>query len=153
VTIGSATTHFRARLRQVVQLDKVPRLARAGSILVTFALVCLGWVFFRSRSLGDALFMIRHMGDDLPHALYATMSSASARERLLYLNQGREVFLWAVAGIAALELVHAFQRHGGMRHLLSAQPAWVRWTFYYAVVLAVMLGGVFTRTQFIYFQF
>jgi len=153
VTIGSATTHLRARLRQVVQLDKVPRLARAGSILVTFALVCLGWVFFRSRSLGDALFMIRHIGDDLPHALFATMSSASARERLLYLDQGAGVFLWAVAGIAALELVHAFQRHGGMRHLLSAQPTWVRWSFYYAVVLAVMLGGVFTRTQFIYFQF
>jgi alginate O-acetyltransferase complex protein AlgI len=153
VTIGLATAQARAHLRDLVQLHRVPRLARAGSILVTFALVCFGWVFFRARNLGDALFMIRHMSDGLPHALYATVSSASARERLLYLDQGAGVFLWAVAGIAALELVHAFQRHGGMRNLLSTQPAWLRWTFYYALLLAVMLGGVFTRTQFIYFQF
>jgi len=153
VTIGLATARIRARLGDLTQLHRVPRLARAGSILVTFTLVCVGWVFFRARNLGDALFMIRHMGDGLPHALYATMSSASARESFLYLGQGRGVFLWAVAGIAALELVHAFQRHGGMRNLLSTQPAWLRWTFYYALVLAVMLGGVFTRTQFIYFQF
>src|SRR5207245_5872253 len=60
VTVGMATARLRARLRCAAHLDRWPRAARAGSIFVTFALVCLGWAFFRSRTLADALVMLNH---------------------------------------------------------------------------------------------
>lgn len=153
VAIGSATSGARARAGRLAHLHRHPRLARAGAVLTTFVLVSIGWIFFRAATLGDALYMLRHLGDGVPAALQAVATDAGARDHLLYVGLGARTFLLALAGIAALELVHAGQRHGRMRELVAAQPAWLRWTFYYALLLAVMTAGVFTRTQFIYFQF
>jgi len=52
-----------------------------------------------------------------------------------------------------MELVHLKQRHRSVREQLANKPIWVRWVAYYALMLACLIFGVFTASQFIYFQF
>ena len=153
VTMGAATAGVRAKLAARAGLHRAPTLARAGAVLATFVLVCVGWIFFRAASIGDAVYVLGHLTAGLPASLRAVAEDPAARERLLYLGQGAASFVLALVGIVVLELVHAGQRHERMRALVATQPTWLRWSLYYALVLSVMFAGVFTRTQFIYFQF
>ena len=52
-----------------------------------------------------------------------------------------------------MELIHFIQRHRSIRHMLMEQPAWLRWSVYYALGFGILLFGVFQKRQFIYFQF
>ncbi len=153
VTVGAGTASPRERFRRAVGLDRHPRLSRGLAIVTTFLLVCLAWIFFRAGSIGDAFYIIHHLPDRLPETIRGVASDRAIRNRELYLGHGLRAFAIAVLGIFVLESVHFAQRRGRMRQLLREQPGWLRWSFYYAVALAIMLGGVFRRTQFIYFQF
>jgi hypothetical protein len=59
----------------------------------------------------------------------------------------------ALLSIVALELVQWLHRRFSLTALLSPRPVMLRWSVYTAVVLAVVLLGVYRNNQFIYFQF
>ncbi len=54
-----------------------------------------------------------------------------------------------------MEGVHLLQRHGSIRHMLTAKPAWFRWSLYYSMIVLILLfAKVGPEAQrFIYFQF
>jgi alginate O-acetyltransferase complex protein AlgI len=103
-------------------------------VVVTFALVCIGWVFFRAATLQDSLTVLSQM--------------FSAGEGTVAVPP------WLVA-LIALSLILAFveERRGGFERL--AQGA--SWAYVMAVVtmlFVVELVGVTDRTvPFVYFQF
>jgi D-alanyl-lipoteichoic acid acyltransferase DltB (MBOAT superfamily) len=53
---------LRARIRPRVRSLAAARWVRAAKIVVTFHLVCLGWVFFRARSIGAAATVLSNLG-------------------------------------------------------------------------------------------
>jgi alginate O-acetyltransferase complex protein AlgI len=55
--------------------------------------------------------------------------------------------------IGFMEIIHLTQRKRDMRMMLVDKPIWVRWAFYYALTFSIIFLGVFTKRQFIYFQF
>ena len=61
--------------------------------------------------------------------------------------------LLAYGLIAFLVGVQWLQRRGSVRARWAAAPAPVRWGLYYALMLGILVLGVFGQTQFIYFQF
>lgn len=109
--------------------------------LVTFLLVCLAWVFFRARTVEDALYILGHMGSGW---------SLSAWRALGLLP--RNLLIMALAWLL-LELVQAGQERFRVRSWVRRQPTVVRWVLYYAVALILIALGVYNRSQFIYFQF
>lgn len=121
----------------------------------TFAFVCIGWVFFRARSLSDAVFLLRHsVPQGLRQLLTIRNEDAVGRAHLLWLDQRPREVLLSVLLIGLLLGVDAFQaRVGSIGSAVSRQKAPMRWAMYYALVCAILLLGVFTQTQFIYFQF
>ena len=59
-----------------------------------------------------------------------------------------------LAFVVALAVVQLLQRGRRLRTVISRQSAWIRWSLYYGVVLAIVLFGRFDEPQaFIYFQF
>jgi alginate O-acetyltransferase complex protein AlgI len=58
-------------------------------------------------------------------------------------------FIW----IALLLLVHVLQAKKGAGKFLSLLPIAVRWAIYVFFFFALLLFGVFTNEEFIYFQF
>jgi len=142
------THHLRQRVVEVLQIHQWPALHKCLRVGLTFALVCIAWVFFRASSLADAGYILTHAFQGLheggkPTGLY----------RLLHMGLDRYNLAVAILSIAFMESVHLLQRHRRIRHMLAEKPLWLRWSVYYALIFGILFFGVFERQQFIYFQF
>jgi D-alanyl-lipoteichoic acid acyltransferase DltB (MBOAT superfamily) len=105
------------------------------NILFTFALTCLAWVFFRSKTLTDALLYLKRMATDW-HFSSQYFSIERYSEELVYLLI---IFVW----------VEWQTRH--KIEPISGKYSWVKLGFCLASILAL---GVFSDyKEFIYFQF
>ena len=67
--------------RTVAQKSKGARVVQSAlQVLLTFALVCFAWVFFRANTLSDAFYGLSHM--------FAGISSPMARAVRRYMSRG-----------------------------------------------------------------
>jgi alginate O-acetyltransferase complex protein AlgI len=109
-------------------------LVRIPLTVLTFAVVCLGWVFFRAKTFGAAVFVIREM------------FSKNIGVSLLSPLQ--------VKLIAATLVVALAEEYGSVLTRLTASPLWVRTA---ATVVALLAIELFTASEqsipFVYFQF
>jgi alginate O-acetyltransferase complex protein AlgI len=140
------TEDTRERLARATGLAALPGLRHALKVATTFSLVCVAWVFFRAVDVHDAFYVIGHMFRGF---------SLSAESMAGLLDLGLDGFQWIVAlvAIAILEIVQWMERNGRLDPGLSAQPVYVRWAAYYALVAGTLFFGSFTQAEFIYFQF
>jgi alginate O-acetyltransferase complex protein AlgI len=108
-------------------------------ILVTFHLFIFGAVFFRSRNLSDAWYVITHF----PGTNFSQIKLVFKTGEMLLMT-----------GLVLLLLaVHVVQeRRGSIRQLLKTKPLVIRWAIYYLFVISIFLG-MYKTAQFIYFQF
>ena len=142
IIIGNLTKTFRARMVSFVGLNKIPRVHNALRMLLTFHLVVFGWIFFRARSLHDALYIITHSFQGI-RASIASFNTAFNSEELAI----------AIFSIGFLEGIHALQRRRGVRGWLTAKPWYYRWSIYYVMVTALIMFAQSDAQPFIYFQF
>lgn len=108
--------------------------------LVVFHLVCVGWVFFRANTLADAWEIL----------------SSICRDPLGTPFLDSTALGYGFLGIAVLLLVEVYQHvhpETRVRDLIQRQILAVRWAVCLAGIFAIILGGVDSGTQFIYFQF
>ena len=134
----------RRKKRVHLSLKMTPTVVNALKIFGTFNLVSFTWIFFRANSLSDALYIIRHLFVNLESqtSLFSTIPG------------GWYEWTIALAAIFLMEFVHWLQRSGGgPRKVIRHQPAWLRWTVYYGLVIVIFMFGKFGATEFIYAQF
>lgn len=129
---------------------RLPKLFKTLQVLSTFTLICFSWIFFRSQNLNDAWYVVTHLFSDITN-ISTYYSQILALVDFDYF--GKTGFLISVLSILFMETVHFIQRHNKMRHLLSKSPIWLRWSFYYGIVLTIMFLGISGKNNFIYFQF
>ena len=135
LSLSRATLSTRNRLNE--RLGIPLWLRDSIRMVITFHLVCVSWVFFRAESLHDATHMLVGMCTDLGAP---------------FIN--RTILLQAVFGIAVLLAVQVTQsRVGSVRTWMSTKPLPIRWTCWYFLLFSIVLLGVDSGTQFIYFQF
>jgi len=139
LTTGIATAKLRARLAGAVRLDRVPRLHAFLKGIVTFHLVCLGWVVFRANKIGDVGVLLRNLFQ-------------SSSEDPSMPMRGSELRLGALA-ILVLLIVHALQAKEPIHERWARRPVALRMAGYCALVLVIVAFGVFGGQEFIYFQF
>ncbi|MCC9136457.1 MBOAT family O-acyltransferase [Pontibacter silvestris] len=148
--VGLITRDSRNALNSTLGLHKYPKLLNGLQIASTFFLVCLAWVFFRANNLADALYIIRHSVTGLGNVFELNPNTIS---HILFLDQNITIFVIAVAGILLLEMLHLVQENISINKLLQRQAVWLRWSLYYALIIAILLFGNFGHEEFIYFQF
>ena len=144
---GAATERVRARLAAVLGLAQCPRAHAALRVATTFLLVCLSWIFFRARTLHDALEICRR----LPTGWGSLAQPARLMESLH--GSGLRAMAVGLAGALLVERVQVLQRRYALLAYVNAQPWWVRWSLYYAAVAAVFFLYGKEGDQFIYYQF
>jgi alginate O-acetyltransferase complex protein AlgI len=109
-------------------------LVRIPLAVLTFAVVCVGWVFFRAKTLAAAVFVIGQM--------FSRNTGASLLSPL------------QLKLIVATLAVALAEEYGGALTRLTASPLWVRTA---ATVVALMAIELFTASDqsipFVYFQF
>jgi alginate O-acetyltransferase complex protein AlgI len=103
-------------------------------MLVTFHLVCLGWLIFRATTLDQAFGMLKTIAlrPGIPPVAYLAPVAFT---------------------IIPLWLVQLVQHLSGELDVVSRTPWYFRSAFYTACFYAIVLAGQFGGQQFIYFQF
>ena len=127
-------------LKMGIRLEK-KLLTRVFSILVTFTLTCLAWVFFRANSSSDAFKIIE--------GIFSFSGP-------VYIPSGPDVIapiyaIFAIMILLAIEIKHEF--FNTSFSIFNNKFEWVRLTAYAGMVAFILLFGVFDGGQFIYFQF
>ncbi len=113
----------------------------------TFLLVDFAWLFFAADGLPHALRMIRQM---CTHFFMA---------RSLYVlgldEKDLSLLLLAILLLMIVDIVH--ERNHSLLCLVNRQEIWFRWGIYYALILSIIIFGIYgpeyDASQFIYFQF
>ncbi len=109
-------------------------LVRIPLAILTFLLVCVGWVFFRAKTLATAVFVVGQMFSRFPGRSLLTP------------------WQWRMA-IFALVVALA-EEYRGLFSRLAESPAWARTA---AVIVALLAIELFSATEqtipFVYFQF
>ena len=110
---------------------------RVLQCIVTFLVVSALWIFFRAAGLSDALYILRHAAWGIGEPVQYVRTALSA------LDPGpRETAL--LAGALLLLFVYDLaDERGDAIALVSGAPAAVRWACYLAVVLTVLIFGVY----------
>lgn len=126
------------RISRLLRLDKLPKLNSLLQITVTFLLSAFAWIFFRANHVDDAFVIIRKIFSfDGP----------------FYMGQP-STFIFSVIGIAFLILTEWIQEYYPEKKIFVNHSHWlVRYLSYAAMVILILLIGVFDGGQFIYFQF
>ncbi len=100
--------------------------------LVTFHLVCLGWIFFRCPTFGQALQVIW---------------------RIITWSNGQSMNLAPLACLAALIALQTAKLRIDFHQIFLRRPVFSRWIVYASVGLFLIVLSTARSPEFIYFQF
>ena len=118
----------------IVAADRwLPSIKELGQMLLTFVLAALGWILFRSQSIGEAI-------DFYTSLFTGGLSGANLPMRTI-------VF---VAIMLLVEWLQRKREHG--LDMSGVRSGVIRYIFYVCVLALIFVFGVFNET-FIYFQF
>jgi len=116
------------------------RIGKMGAVVSTFLAVLLGWIFFRAATVREAFLLISQLFK-IPGNLGSLMG--------LNITD----FLVSVLLIALLLLQEAIVKDRTLDQIMPQQPKALRWVYYTIILLGILWFGVFTKNDFIYFQF
>jgi hypothetical protein len=154
------TRRLRSRIARRVYAGRLRAARDPVRTLLTFALVCVSWIFFRANSMGDAVRILAAIPRGI--AGYAALAwSAVATGTLagaglsapFRLGQGTFDLVLVVAGLLLLGAVERYERQGSVRDAVRARAAWIRWPLYIAFVLAIVIFRAPAGAGFIYAGF
>jgi alginate O-acetyltransferase complex protein AlgI len=117
-------------------------LASSIAIFVTFHAVALAWVFFRASSVKSAWAVLTKIYGAIPQL--PTLVAGYNWTGEFYLSVGLIGFLMTVEILDERKPVSA---------RLLAMPRVFRWAFYYAIVFAILVIGVWNTKGFVYMSF
>ncbi len=136
-----------ARLLNRLRLNAEGRLVTGFRILRTFFLVCVGDLFFRAASAGDAFSMLVCAVRRFDPEIFWDGS-------LLVLGLDGIDMAVAVVSLLLLWSVSLLQRRGSVRDAIAKKPLPLRWILWYALLFAVILLGCYgpgySASEFIY---
>ena len=118
---------------------------------MVFGLVCFAWIFFRAKTAQDAFYIIEHLGAGWSELFESGQLRAWRKE----IGVSDRYLATAGALILALILAEGLPKKPSddWRNMLAGKHLLVRWSFYVALVLAVVNLGAPKQEPFIYFQF
>ncbi len=127
--------------------DALPRLRDSAGlvvlrVVVTFHLIAISWIFFRAKSMGDALVILKKIGSrllEIPSLIVG------------YPFTAEHVFGFGL--IAFLLAVEILDERRPLRQRLAAAPVALRWGVYYVAIFGLLILGRWQAKEFIYMQF
>lgn len=135
---------------RITGLIKWNFLFKGLSIVTTFSLVCIGWIFFRANSIHDAFYIFTNMFSDLKDYLDPVTMAVKFRGIGWTPSDMIEVFIF----IILLESVQYIDRKQFWGDTLRKLPRILQWSFYFILLILIVFFGTDNSTEnFIYFQF
>lgn len=137
-----------------VDVERKPSWARGAiSVVLTFVAVSFAWIFFRAGSLDEAIYVAGHLFSGWGQFIANLPNIEASKQVLFSMGFGLPDFVLTLLAIPALFGLDWLETRGSLSEALGQKPARLRWSLYYALVLAIIFFGVFGESIFIYFQF
>lgn len=149
--VGGVSKNFRRFVCAILNVDRQTAQYKLFQRVLTFLLVCFGWIFFRSTNLSQAILIVKKIFTDFqPWTLYSggltSMGLDGANLIVLALS------LFVLYCVSRYEYKGASAMQG-----VEEMSLFARWPIYYGLLFAVLIFGIygpgFAASQFIYFQF
>ncbi|MCM1386119.1 MAG: hypothetical protein NC231_02230 [Bacillus sp. (in: Bacteria)] len=136
-----------ARLMERAHINAKGKVIGGVRMVRTFLLVCIGDLFFRADSVGDALAMLKG-------AVTAWNPDILWNGALTQLGLDAVELVIAVVSLLVLLMVSCLQQSGSVRDKIAEKKLPVRWFIWYALLFAVILFGCYgpeySAAEFIY---
>ncbi len=139
--IFAKVTHTtRDKFNKFIGISRIPSLFNVSQGIITFLLASFAWIFFRARSLNDALYIVENIfkADTLQN---------------LNLFRFPVDFYISFLLILILFLIDWLDDKKNISKWVQLSPVVIRWSIYLAPVIAMIILGVWKSADFIYFQF
>lgn len=120
-------------------------------ILITFMLVAFAWIFFRANTIGDSIYIISNLFNDI--------SRITDLQYVYEIINGMGLQLFEIIFVAiaiGILLLSEFvsRKYTDIHAMLNNLPFVFRFGYYYILVIIIFSLGVFSGGgEFIYFQF
>lgn len=139
LVFAAITEKFRKRLSEITGIKKFPAIHRSIQIIITFALCCFAWIFFRANSISDSFFIIEKIFTD---------------RGPLFIQSDPSPVIYSFLGVGMLLFVEAkWEYYKGSFSFCHNNHWLIRNLSYAFLIIVMLLMGVFDGGQFIYFQF
>jgi len=147
--IGGVTLPARQKLCTWLGINRHTHFYHLFQRLITFLLVCFGWIFFRANHVSDAFGMIKKLFCEWnPWVLTDVTGMGLDSAQLI-------VLVFATMILFLVSSAH-YYRVQLRRYVLDAHLI-VRWSLAFLGIFLVLIFGIygpgFSESQFIYFQF
>ncbi|MFH1254473.1 MAG: MBOAT family O-acyltransferase [bacterium] len=157
LVFGAMTKNLRNQLALRIGLTKFPVLRKILQTIITFSLICFSWIFFRAKTVSDALYIIRNLFTGVFDWLYFLFTHLSATasgklEALVLSNMPADLVI-AVLVILLLILIEWLQTTKNVTDLIRHKSWPKRWLVYYILIISIIVFGIYSNAKFIYFQF
>jgi alginate O-acetyltransferase complex protein AlgI len=140
--VGLATRSLWRRLGALLPRVAGSRPLLVLRVLITFHLIAIAWVFFRAKSIGDAILILKKIATRLPELPGLIPRYPFTTEH--YLGFGLILFLLAV---------EILDEQRPIVQRLKVAPVWLRWGVSYLAIFALLVLGRWQAKEFIYMQF
>lgn len=134
---------YQKKLHKALGIEKT-KLLRFWQVFVTFNLVSFAWVFFRSKNLADATYIISNM----------LISVKGLRGFLL--SQGIVCLLISLLGLSVIGIFKinlTLQNKAMIDDYISEKSLYYRWTFYTSLTISIIFFALCVSSSFIYNKF
>jgi D-alanyl-lipoteichoic acid acyltransferase DltB (MBOAT superfamily) len=140
--LGAAVIYqpIKNHIHEKLNLKKT-KILKVCQVMVTFHLVSFAWIFFRANNIGDAWYIVNHM-----------LTGAKDVSAILISQKYDGIIVLSTSLIAMYILRLAKYKYDLLEYLFD-KPTWIRWSYYYTVIMAILFFGVYDDSKFIYFQF
>ncbi len=151
--VGKFTEKLRQKFSEFIGLSRIPRVRHGLQVFFVFTLVSLSWVFFRAETVGQAWQILSHLGNGFSKVFNFEFIRSELFRGLLpgTTNQTRLATLFF--SVILLELIQYYQAKYSTLYVFDKQKKFVRYGWYYLLILIILSFGYFGEQVFIYFQF
>ena len=143
------TIKQRKKFVKLIKINKFPTLLKLFRVGFTFSLVCFCWIFFRAKSIDDAIYIISNSFSELN----LIFQKIYIQNTFTVMRFDSIALIICISLISLLEVIHLIQRKGSIIELLSNRPVYMRWVVYIVFIMITIFFSYTSEQKFIYFNF
>ena len=144
--------HVNKLKRKYIIVDNpyLKKINNVISVIITFILVDIAWIFFRAKNLKDSIYIITNLFTGLPKNMSSFVFDIKS------LGSSINELVIITVSLLILFIVEFFQIKINIKEKIKIQKPYIKISIYLGLTLYILLFGYYgnvTTPQFLYFQF
>lgn len=138
------------KVKKLLGINPNGIITKVVGATITFIMIDFAWIFFIAKNMQDAFYVINNLFTDLSLALTNHSYLISSLEKISFYSDGGMVIINCIIFMLFVEL---WEKNKTLVERLKNSNVFVRWAFYYTIILLLIFFGYFGKSSFIYFDF